>query len=197
MRAITVLMDEHRLIERVLDALETAAGALERGETVRPGFFLDAAEFIAGFADGCHHHKEEDVLFGAIVASGMPADQGPIPVMLQEHEQGRAFTRAMREAARRLAEGDSAAARQVVANARGYVALLRDHIGKEDEVLFPMADHILSEDRHEAVLADFARIGRADAKTGAPERFLALAERLEREMAVPTPMPGNWDRSDP
>lgn len=183
MRAIAVLMEEHRLIERVLDALETAAGALERGEAIRPGFFLDAAEFIAGFADGCHHHKEEDVLFGAIVASGMPANQGPIPVMLGEHEEGRAFTRAMRAAAGRLVAGDSTAARQVVANARGYVGLLRDHIGKEDEVLFPMADHILSDDRHEAVLADFARIGREDAKTGAPERFRALANQLECEVA--------------
>ena len=181
MRAITVLMDEHRVIERVLDALETAAGALERGQPVRPGFFLDAAEFIAGFADGCHHHKEEDVLFGAIVASGMPADQGPIPVMLMEHEQGRAFTRNIRAAAGRLAEGDAAAARQVVANAKGYVALLRDHIAKEDEVLFPMADQMLSADRHDAVLRDFARIEREDATAGAHERFLALAAMLERE----------------
>jgi len=183
MRAITVLMDEHRVIERVLDALEAAAGGLERGQAVRPGFFLDAAEFIAGFADGCHHHKEEDVLFGAIVASGMPADQGPIPVMLMEHERGRAFTRNIRDAARRLAAGDAGAARQVVANAKGYVALLRDHIAKEDEVLFPMADGLLSEERHEQVLQDFARIEREDAKAGAHERFLALAETLEREVA--------------
>ncbi len=189
MRAITVLMDEHRIIERVLDALETAAGALDRGQAVRPGFFLDAAEFIAGFADGCHHHKEEDVLFGAIIASGMPADQGPIPVMLMEHEQGRAFTRTMRAAAGRLAEGDAVAARQVVASAKGYVALLRDHIGKEDEVLFPMADEILTEARHDEVLRDFARIEREDAMAGAPERFRALAEMLEREALGQLPAP--------
>jgi hemerythrin-like domain-containing protein len=181
MRAITVLMDEHRVIERVLDALEAAAGALERGRPVRPGFFLDAADFIAGFADGCHHHKEEDVLFGAIVASGLPADQGPIPVMLMEHEQGRAYTRAIREAARRLSEGDATAARRVVAGARGYVALLRDHIAKEDEVLFPMADDMFTAEREAAVMADFARIEREDAKAGVVERFHALADALERE----------------
>ena len=183
MRAIDVLMDEHRTIERVLDALEKAASALGAGRPVRPGFFLDAADFIAGFADGCHHHKEEGVLFEAIVASGLPASEGPIPVMLVEHEQGRAFTRAMRDAARRLEAGDAGAARQVVANAKGYVALLRDHIAKEDEVLFPMADQLLSADRHDAVLQGFARVEREDTGAVAHERFLALAVQLEREVA--------------
>lgn len=181
MRAIEVLMQEHRTIERVLDALEAATDALDRKQPVRPGFFLDAAEFIAGFADGCHHHKEEDVLFDAIVASGLPAGEGPVPVMLMEHEQGRAFTRTMREAARRLGEGDATAARRVVASARGYVALLRDHIMKEDEVLFPMADELLAEDRQAQVLEGFARIDGEDAKEGAQERFLSLAAALERE----------------
>jgi hemerythrin-like domain-containing protein len=177
-------MEEHRLIERVLDALDAAASALDRRQPVRPGFFLEAADFIAGFADGCHHQKEEGVLFDAIVASGLPADQGPIPVMLMEHEQGRAFTRGIRDAARRLEAGDAGAARQVVANARGYVALLREHIMKEDEVLFPLADELLTPDRHEAVLQGFTRIEHEDATGGAHERFVALAAALEREAAT-------------
>lgn len=184
MRAIDVLMEEHRLIERVLDALEAAANALDRRQPVRPGFFLEAADFIAGYADGCHHHKEEGVLFDAIVASGLPASEGPIPVMLMEHEQGRAFTRGLRDAARRLDAGDAGAARQVVANARGYVALLRDHIMKEDEVLFPLADELLTPDRQDEVLQGFARIEREDAMEGARERFLSLAAALEREAAA-------------
>jgi hemerythrin-like domain-containing protein len=184
MRATDVLMEEHRLIERVLEALETAADALDRKQPVRPGFFLEAADFMAGFADGCHHHKEEGVLFDAIVASGLPAEEGPIPVMLMEHEQGRAFTRDLREAARRLADGDAAASRQVVANARGYAALLRDHIMKEDEVLFPMADELLTAERHDQVLEGFARIARENAKEAGDRRFLSLAEALAEEAAA-------------
>ena len=183
MKAIDVLMGEHRVIERVLDALEAAADALDRDQPVRPGFFLEAADFIAGFADGCHHHKEEDVLFDAIVTSGLPAEQGPIPVMLLEHEMGRAFTRKMRDAARQLTQGDATAARQVVKNAKGYVALLRNHIMKEDEVLFPMADQLLSPEGQDQVLQRFARIEREDDRggEGAHERFVALAAALERE----------------
>ncbi|MEK7239261.1 MAG: hemerythrin domain-containing protein [Gemmatimonadota bacterium] len=180
-KAIEVLMQEHRVIERVLDALERAVSQLDRSVAVRPGFFLEAADFMAGFADGCHHRKEEGVLFGAMIDSGAPREGGAIDMMLDEHEQGRAFTRAMREAARRLEAGDAAARRQVVSSARGYVALLRDHIAKEDEMLFPMADGLLSAQRHDDVMRGFEQIEREDADAGAHERFHALAGRLEQE----------------
>lgn len=188
MKATEILMSEHRVIERVLDALEIAARRVESGQDVPAGYFLDACDFIAGFADGCHHRKEEGVLFVELTGIGMPADQGPIGVMLAEHERGRAFTRAIREAARKLAEGDAGAKRALIANARGYVALLRDHIAKEDDVLFPMADQMIPPDRHDQVLAGFARVEHLDAGPGAHQKFLDLADRLTapwRIVAVP------------
>ena len=77
MQATAVLKEEHRVIERVLDALETAANRLTTGSPVRPGVFLQAADFIKGFVDGCHHKKEEGVLFPALEAAGIPAEGGP------------------------------------------------------------------------------------------------------------------------
>jgi hemerythrin-like domain-containing protein len=181
MKATDVLMQEHRLIERVLDALEIAAGHLDRSRPVPPTLFLEAADFIAGFADGCHHRKEEGVLFGAMIESGTPSGGGVIDMMLDEHEQARALTRGLRDAARRLQAGDAAARAQVVSNVRRYVALLRDHIAKEDEMLFPMADEVLPPARQESLMEGFERIEREDAGAGAHERFHALAEKLERE----------------
>lgn len=72
MRAIDILMNEHRVIESVLVSLEAQANRLARGESVRPGFFLDAADFAAGFADKFHHQKEEGVLFPAMAQHGPP-----------------------------------------------------------------------------------------------------------------------------
>ncbi len=77
MQATDILMEEHRVIERVLTSLERAAVKLDNGGPVRPGFFIDAAEFVKGFADGCHHKKEEGVLFTALVDAGLPREVGP------------------------------------------------------------------------------------------------------------------------
>ncbi len=183
MKATEVLMEEHRVIERVLTSLEKAASNLSEGRAVRPGFFTDAAEFIKGFADGCHHVKEENVLFEAIVQAGLPREVGPVAVMLTEHEQGRAYTRGMRTAAERLAGGDFLARGDVVRNALGYVSLLRQHIQKEDGVLFPMADQMIPAAQHAAVWDGFEHVEHQETGEGVHEKYLALAESLEREVA--------------
>jgi hemerythrin-like domain-containing protein len=181
MQAIDVLMQEHRIIEQVLDALESAAAHLARGDAVPARFFLDAADFAAGFADGCHHRKEEGVLFPTMKQHGAPPSGGAIEVMLDEHEQGRSHVRQLREAARKLEAGDSTAASRVVAAARGYAALLRDHIGKEDEMLFPLAAELIPPDAEQEVMAAFERVEEADRDAPSHDELLALAERLVRD----------------
>ncbi len=180
MRPTEILMNEHRVIERVLDALEAASARLEAGEDVRAGFFLDAADFIAGFADGTHHRKEEDVLFGAMIAGGSPDHGGPIDMMLEEHEQARLYTRAIRDGARALQRGETGAHRKVAASARHYIALLRDHIVKEDDMLFPMANDIFTPGEEAEVLAAFEKVGASAADHDATH-WLALAARIEAE----------------
>ncbi len=175
-----VLMAEHRVIEQVLDALEAAAAVLARGGNVRPGFFVDVSDFVSGFADGCHHGKEEGVLFEAMIAHGAPPHGGAIAMMLDEHEQGRAYNRALRDAARGLDGGDPQARRHIVSNAKGYVALLRDHIVKEDEMLFPMADELIPRPAADAMLAAFDQVARAE-RPDADAHFTALAARIVHE----------------
>ena len=184
MKATDILSSEHRVIERVIAALEIAADRLDAGQPARVEFFLDAADFIKGFADGCHHLKEEGVLFPAMTASGLPQQGSPVAVMLMEHEQGRVFTRGMRAAAERLQAGESAATAEVLANARGYAALLRQHILKEDRVLFPMADQVVPADQHDQIFERFEAVEHEETGEGVHEKYMALAEKLEAETGL-------------
>ena len=182
MQATDILSSEHRVIERVIVALEIAANKLESGQEVRPGFFIDASDFIKGFADGCHHKKEEGVLFKSMVNNGMPSEQGPVAMMLLEHEEGRQFTRGMHTAAQKLQAGDASAKTEIIQNARGYANLLRQHILKEDRILFPIAGKIIPVDQHDRVLADFETVEHEETGEGVHEKYLALAETLEKEI---------------
>jgi hemerythrin-like domain-containing protein len=179
MKATEILSEEHKVIVRVISALETAANRLEAGQDVPASFFLDAADFIKGFADGCHHRKEEGVLFQSMAANGVPVQNGPIGAMLADHEQGRLFTRGMREAAQRLQAGDRMAVAAVVENARGYANLLRMHIYKEDNILFPMADRAIPVDQQDKVFDGFEHVEHEETGEGVHEKYLALAEKLE------------------
>ena len=190
MEATDILMSEHRVIERVLAALDAEAAALEAGTHVRPQFFLDAADFVAGFADGCHHRKEEGALFTTLFEYGMPVRTGPVAAMLADHRQGRVYIAAMREGANRLAAGDAPAAAEVIANARGYTSLLREHIMKEDHILFPMAGNMIPEKDQGRVLEAFEHVEQAETGEGVHEKYLALANALESEAAQAAAAPG-------
>jgi len=176
-----VLVEEHRVIEQVVVALEEAVAKLERGQAVRTAFFLEAAEFARTFTDGCHHRKEEAVLLPAMMAHGFPMTTGPLAVILAEHEQARGRARAMREAAEALERGDRAAQTPLLESARAYAALVRSHIAKEERALFPMAESAILAAKHAALVLELERAAAADGP--ARERGMAAARALESEMS--------------
>ena len=95
-RAIEILMGEHRLIEQVLGSLETYVVGIEQGLPPERRTLADYAAFFRGFADACHHGKEEDILFQRMLERGMPRQTGPLAVMFHEHVLGRARVAALR-----------------------------------------------------------------------------------------------------
>ena len=143
-----VLRDEHTIILRGLDLLGAAADRPEAGAAPPDGWWEEVLGWLRAFADRNHHAKEEDLLFPALINAGVPAEGGPIDVMLEEHAQGRALVRAMAES--------RGAAR--AAKAREYVALLRAHIDKENGVVFPLADAVLDDAEQRALASAFTAV---------------------------------------
>ena len=143
-----VLRAEHTIILRGLDLLEAAAGRLETGAAPPDGWWEEVLGWLRAFADRNHHAKEETLLFPAMIKAGVPSEGGPIDVMREEHEQGRALIRAMA-----ASTGTARAAK-----AREYVALLRAHIDKENGVLFPLADAVLADEEQRKLESAFAAV---------------------------------------
>lgn len=179
MKATEVLVEEHRVIERVLNSLEAAVNRLESGQSVPAEVFLTAVDFIRDFADGCHHRKEEGVLFNSMEANGLPDIGCPLGVMLAEHALGRQYNLALLSAAREVQNGNLAATERIIESSRSYIALLRQHIRKEDTHLFPFANAIIPAEQHDRLWADFERI--EEAEEGIHTKYLAVADELERQ----------------
>ena len=175
-----VMVEEHKLILRMIGLVERNTALMEAGRFRDWQFFLDAVDFIRSFADRFHHAKEEDVLFAALVANGMPAQNSPVAAMLMAHDQGRSFVRGMEEAAQKALDGEPGQIPLIAENARGYAALLRDHIDKEDNILYPLAERVLPENPRPAIVAAY-REAEAAAAAGLANHYLALVERYEAQ----------------
>jgi hemerythrin-like domain-containing protein len=181
MKPTEILMEEHRVIERVLFALEKASGRLKRGEDVYLRFFIGTSVFIREFADNCHHRKEEAVLFPVLNENGLPKDTGPIAVMLAEHEASRQLTQKMRLVTERFQGGDIQARELVSQYGMEYVKLLRLHINKEDKILFPMADRVISPDQQDHIVEAFELFEPEDHGEEFHLKYYGLANRLVQE----------------
>lgn len=137
------LMNEHQLILKYTRLLEGYIMALKENPnrvelSQRLGDFIS---FVREYADRYHHAKEEEILFKFMEEPGVLTHCNPLPQMNLEHEEGRKYIRGMEEL---LLKNDTNGALRF---AWGWLQLLRDHISKEDNVLYPMAEEGLQEDQ--------------------------------------------------
>jgi hemerythrin-like domain-containing protein len=188
MDAIEILMNEHRLIERVCDALEGFADAAARRAGDDKADLAKFVTFISTFADGCHHGKEEDILFAAMVNAGFSREVGPVAVMLMEHGQGRAHVAELRRLAEQAEPWSEDDRRRLLEAAHGYSGLLHDHIHKEDAILYPMAEQRLPPEVLERVNTDCAAYEAYKAGDGEHERLHAIADELVKRYAAGGPV---------
>lgn len=184
MNATNVLKNEHRLITLVLSAMGNMADEAEAAGRLNGEQADLALQFLRGFTDDCHHRKEEQHLFPALAPKGLTAQSGPVAVMLDEHVQGRALIKAMAESREQAAAGDPAQLAQFIQAARAYVALLSVHIDKENNVLFAMADQLLSAGEQEQLSAAFDRVEAEEMGEGTHQRFHEIGEELVKHYGV-------------
>ena len=163
----------------MLGILEGISARLESGAKVDPDHLEQILEFIRIFADKCHHGKEEDFLFPAMEKAGVPREGGPIGCMLSEHDMGRERVKRMTEAVTRYREGERSASSAIAENAKGYVGILRDHIHKENNVLFPMAEAHLNDREMEELQEAFEKVESERIGKGKHEEFHRLLSHLK------------------
>ncbi len=173
-----VMVQEHKLILRVVALTEKNSALAEEGKFTDWQFFLDAVDFIRNYADRFHHAKEEDTLFVALVANGMPKENSPVAAMHLAHDVGRAFVRGMEEAATKALAGEPGQEAAITENARGYAALLREHIHTEDNILYPLAEKTLPADVRPAMVEAYNR-AEAAVPPDFTDHYTRMVERYE------------------
>lgn len=174
---IDQLMSEHRIIESVLTALERTAASMTPAAFPAP-FFEDVVDFFRTFADGYHHYKEEDSLFPAMKARGVPEEGGPIGCMLKEHVFGRSCVAGIRENLAAAGGGSEAAVKAIRGYANDFSGMLRQHIQKEDNILFEMARGVLQQPDIEQLERDYSNPDNPRITAAVREKYEALAARL-------------------
>ena len=176
MLATDDLKHEHSVMTRMLTIFELVAD--KNAKELPADFFPRTVDFLRNFVDRCHHGKEEEYLFPAIEAHGISGKTGIIAVMLAEHEQGRGYVHQIEEASKHIVT-DQAAFKAAIRSSMEYTRLLRQHIDKETNSVFPMADGVFNNTDNQELLEKFEEIERERIGPGKHEEYLKLIEELE------------------
>lgn len=148
-KATQDLRKEHEAILYVLQTLDKMMQSDRHEAETLLRYCGELHYFLKIFADKCHHGKEENYLFKELVGKGVANEGGPIGVMLKEHDEGREYIAQMSWS---LDNKDLNGFNNAAAE---YRDLLRDHIEKENNVLFVMADRIIDEQAQNLMFEQF------------------------------------------
>ncbi|MFA4965905.1 MAG: hemerythrin domain-containing protein [Thermoleophilia bacterium] len=170
------LADEHEYVKLVVGAMDAEVAYIGRTGRVHADRVAQMIDFTRNFTDGDHHAKEEELLF-PLLEKRSAAAGGTVSVLLSEHEAARDCIRAI-DAALPAAEHNEEARAVIAENLKLYAYLLPLHIGKEDTVLFPLADELLDMDDLRLLAAEFARVEAEEGSAAARERYHAMAHAL-------------------
>ncbi|TGE38720.1 hemerythrin [Desulfosporosinus fructosivorans] len=179
MTVIKELKNEHEAVLLTIRIIDQITSLLKSGQTVELIHLDQILEFLAVFVDKCHHSKEEKVLFPAMEAAGIPREGGPIATMLYEHEQGRSLVQGLRSGVEGYRVGKESSISEIIKNAHKYGKLLTSHIDKENNVLYVMAERVLSAEKMVAMEAEFTRIEENEVGPNKHEEFHATLHALK------------------
>jgi hemerythrin-like domain-containing protein len=156
---------------------------LESGDDVDAATLRDVLDFFRAFADKGHHAKEEAVLFPTLERNGVRPQGCPIGTLKNEHKQGRALMKALNDAIGKYVNGDSTAKLAISATIKSAIDLYTDHIWREDYLLFPMTEKVLSKSELDGLIKAFDEVER-EFGSDFHKKYEQSVERLEKSFGA-------------
>jgi len=150
------LMMEHRLIEKMLKAVEEEIARIGNGKKLDPVFIDSVVDFIMTYADRTHHGKEEDILFRDLEKKKMSArDDSMMRELIDEHKFARRIVGELVDAKKKYVNGDASALGIMIDRIKVLTGFYPEHIKKEDKVFFPDTEKYFSGPELEKMLDEF------------------------------------------
>ena len=172
---IDLLMNDHGLIEKSIVLFEKE---LKKEKPDIPAL-KSLLDILYNFGEKCHNMREEKIYFPLLLERGLPP-QGPVAVMLQEHEYERQYLKKLDNMLISIINGHEITEefRNTFAE---YADLTKSHIWKENDILYPMGRRVLRPADNVYLLSEFDKLEKQTIGEGALERFKIFVNMLEAQ----------------
>ena len=143
--ALSVIRDEHRSLVAVLQALQFLVRDI-RDRGVEPDFDLFSLilDYIEIFPEKLHHPKEDDYLFKAVRTRTAEAN-AVLDELEREHARCDELIHSLRHALARYRVGGAQGFEAFAAAVDDYLDFHWKHMRKEEDVVIPLAERVLTD----------------------------------------------------
>lgn len=176
-RPTEILEEEHHVIQQMVGVMAVLIEHLDKGQELDSVTLTEVVAFMKEFADRCHHGKEETHLFPLLESKGVPVNGCPLGILIHEHNSGRKLVGELADSVAAYSRKDHGAKELLAAAMQGLVNLYPGHIWKEDYLLFPMTDKILTSEEQTVLAEKFAAVEESIG-SDQHQRFIQTVERL-------------------
>ncbi len=183
MKTIDTLEREHEWIGWMAECLESQI-ALAQAEDILPEAAYELLSLYEQFADGRHQDKEESAFFPELLSSADEHEREVLQKLLLDHEAERRHLDAMRQNVLGAVYGEPGCVRAFVREAHDYLDLHHAHMLRETEILFPMAERLLSPEADERIVKAFEAI---EGGAGDPHALREQILNLHQRAGLPRP----------
>jgi hemerythrin-like domain-containing protein len=160
-KALNIIRDEHRSIAAVLHGMQHLMREIrERKTKIDPKVFRAMLYYLDTFSERLHHPKEDKFLFEPLRHRGAGPDS-LIAELEREHAEGGASLRRLEQCLIRYEEGGDKEFPEFAQEMERFVEGYWEHMRKEEEHVFPLAEKLLT-------AADWAAIDRAFGENADP-----------------------------
>lgn len=185
-KPVSILLEEHKMIQQMTQELVSLADRIGKAESLSTvSEELARAKRVADeLLDAEKHYlKEENALFPVLEKHGITE---PPAIMWMEHDQLRKKKKLLKELVENAGGRDfEDFKKQLDELARSINNVLGSHIFKENNILFPIAQRVVTEQEWATVQRDFDEIGYC---CFIPESMTKIAEKPERLETVGKPV---------
>lgn len=153
---VDLLMNEHRLIERMIKLMRKESERANTAREVDPKFVTTSVEFLQNYADLCHHGKEEGILFKALSQRRLSdADNKMMRELIAEHAYARKTVRNLEKTVGVYIGGEKNAPEGALSLMNALVEFYPFHISKEDKQFFCPCMEYFTETEKEEMTKEF------------------------------------------
>jgi hemerythrin-like domain-containing protein len=154
---LNILRHEHRLIGRVIRALNSMCLQLQLGDRPPVEKLAAFVDFIQNFVNEFHHGNEERYLIPMLKRQEEFSGGFALAAIENEHKLETELTKELSYTLIEYQREGSQATQAFVNVAHEYAAHLMGHMQREDHLLFRVADDVLSEEDKATLMGQFTR----------------------------------------